>query len=118
MWAKKTEYAESVFICPFCYFLLELPAYATKLIKEESEEKPKIRLISQDDANSTHMVLISEAKITEIDVSCSYCYSIFLGDYNVYQCEKCKSFYHEPCLEKMNNEIKACRNCGAKILFS
>lgn len=119
MWAKKTETSsESVFRCPFCYFLLELPAYANKLIKETPEDEPKIRLISQDDSNSTHMVLISEENISEIDVSCSYCYSIFLGDYNVYQCEKCKSFYHEPCLEKMNNEIKACRNCGAKIVFS
>ncbi|MHA1671034.1 MAG: VWA domain-containing protein [Promethearchaeota archaeon] len=118
MWAKKTEYKENVFRCPFCYFLLELPAYATKLIKENSEDEPKIKLLSQDDAKSTHMILISEEKISEINVSCNYCYSIFLGDYNVYQCEKCKCYYHEPCLEKMNNEIHACRNCGAKIIFS
>ncbi|MHA1190872.1 MAG: VWA domain-containing protein [Promethearchaeota archaeon] len=118
MWAKKTEYAESVFRCPFCYFLLELPAYATKLIKEKIEDEPKIKLLSQDDAKSTHMILINEENVSEIDVSCNYCYSIFLGDYNVYQCEKCKSYYHEPCLEKMNKEIQACRNCGAKITFS
>ena len=118
MWAKKTEYAESVFRCPFCYFLLELPAYATKLIKENIEDEPKIKLLSQDDAKSTHMILINEENVSEIDVSCNYCYSIFLGDYNVYQCEKCKSYYHEPCLEKMNKEIEACRNCGAKIMFS
>lgn len=118
MWAKKTEYSESVFRCPFCYFLLELPAYATKLIKEKSEEEPKIKLLSQDNAKSTHMILINEENVSEINVSCNYCYSIFLGDYNVYQCEKCKSYYHEPCLEKMNNEIQACRNCGAKITFS
>ncbi len=118
MWAKKTEYNENIFRCPFCYFLLELPAYATKLIKEKTEEEPKIRLLSQDDDKTTHMVLISEENVSEINVSCSYCYSIFLGDYKVYQCEKCKSYYHEPCLEKMNNEIQACRNCGAKISFS
>ncbi len=119
MWAKKTEKSsESVFRCPFCYFLLELPAYATKLIKENLEDEPKIKLLSQDDAKSTHMILISEENVSEIDVSCNYCYSIFLGDYNVYQCEKCKSYYHEPCLEKMNKEIHACRNCGAKIMFS
>jgi len=118
MWAKKTEYSESVFRCPFCYFLLELPAYATKLIKENSEDEPKIKLLSQDDAKSTHMIKINEENILEINLSCNYCYSIFLGDYNVYQCEKCKSYYHEPCLEKMNNEIHACRNCGAKITFS
>jgi len=118
MWAQKTEYSESVFRCPFCYFLLELPAYATKLIKENAEEEPKIKLLSQDDAKYTHMIKINEENVPEINVSCNYCYSIFLGDYNVYQCEKCKSYYHEPCLEKMNNEIHACRNCGAKITFS
>ena len=119
MWAKKTEKSsESIFRCPFCYFLLELPAYATKLIKENTEDEPKIKLLSQDDAKSTHMILISEENVSEIDVSCNYCNSIFLGDYNVYQCEKCKSYYHEPCLEKMNKEIQACRNCGAKIMFS
>jgi len=118
MWAKKSEYSENVFRCPFCYFLLELPAYAAKLIKENPEDEPKIKLLSQDDSKSTHMILIREENVTEINVSCNYCYSIFLGDYNVYQCEKCKSYYHEPCLEKMNNEIQACRNCGAKITFS
>ncbi|MHA1104103.1 MAG: VWA domain-containing protein [Promethearchaeota archaeon] len=118
MWAKKTEYKENVFRCPFCYFLLELPAYATKLIKENPKDEPKIKLLSQDDAKFTHMILISEENVSKIDASCNYCYSIFLGDYNVYQCEKCKSYYHEPCLEKMNKEIHACRNCGAKIIFS
>jgi hypothetical protein len=117
MWAKKTEYKEHVFRCPFCYFLLELPPSASKIIKEETESGPKIRLLTPDDSNLTRMVLVDEDYVTEIDASCSYCHSIFLGDYKVYQCEKCGSYYHEPCLKKMNDEIKACRNCGAKITY-
>jgi len=63
------------------------------------------------------MLLIPEENVDRINQSCSYCHSIFLGDFKVYQCEICNSYYHEPCLEKMKNEIKACRYCGAKIAF-
>ncbi|MFX0048904.1 MAG: VWA domain-containing protein, partial [Candidatus Hermodarchaeota archaeon] len=116
MWAKKTVYKENVFRCPFCFFLLELPASAAKLVEEKVEiEEPKIKLIDESGINITKMVQIPEFEIDKIDASCTFCHSIFLGDYNVFQCEKCGAYYHEPCLNKMHNEINACRNCGAQI---
>ncbi len=116
MWAKKSEYKENVFRCPFCYFLLALPESVPKLLNEPPEDAPKIRIIDGFDGKITKMILYPENEIENINVSCSYCHSIFLGDYKVYQCENCGSFYHEPCLIKMNEEIHACRNCGSKIL--
>lgn len=116
MWAKKTEYAEKVFRCPFCYFLLELPKSALKLVEGHADSAQKITILEDNISQTTKMVLIPEENVNSIDQSCSYCHSIFLGDFKVYQCEVCHSYYHEPCLEKMKNEIKACRYCGAKIL--
>jgi hypothetical protein len=117
MWAKKSEYKENIFRCPFCYFLLELPQSAGMLLEEKSKPEPKIKIIDEKDNNITRMLLIKNEKVKEIDVSCSYCHSIFLDDYQVYQCENCGVFYHEPCLSKMNDEIKACRNCGSKLVY-
>jgi hypothetical protein len=118
MWAKKTEYKENVFRCPFCFFLLELPASASKLVEERVEvEEPKIKLIDESGINVTKMTQIPELEIDNIDASCTFCHSIFLGDYKVFQCDKCGAYYHEPCLNKMQNEINACRNCGAQITF-
>jgi uncharacterized phage-associated protein len=118
MWAKKTEYKENVFRCPFCFFLLELPPSAAKLVEEKEEiEEPKIKLIDESGINTTEMTQIPEDEIDKIDASCTLCHSIFLGDYKVFQCEKCEAYYHEPCLKKMYNEINACRNCGAQIIL-
>jgi len=116
MWAKKTEYKENVFRCPFCYFLLELPK-STSLLLEQKENEPKIKIIDETGIKTTKMVIIPEGKVHDIDASCTYCHSIFLGDYKVFQCEECGAYYHEPCLNKMNEEIKACRNCGAMIIY-
>ncbi|UCC21148.1 MAG: VWA domain-containing protein [Promethearchaeota archaeon] len=115
MWAKKTEYKENVFRCPFCFFLLEIPPVALKLVREKAEELPEIKIAEEDEFHETELSLIPEEKIDEIDASCSYCHSIFLGDYKVYKCENCNAYYHEPCLQKMYKEINACRYCGAKI---
>jgi len=115
MWAKKSEYNENVFRCPFCYFLLMLPDSISKILDEQPEEAPKIRIIDGSYGKTTKMRLYPEGEVESINVSCSYCHSIFLGDYKVYQCEVCGSFYHEPCLIKMNEEIHACRNCGSRI---
>ncbi|MFX1312322.1 MAG: VWA domain-containing protein [Promethearchaeota archaeon] len=117
MWAKKTEYKENVFRCPFCFFLLELPPAALKFVKDKEDLTQEIKIIEEDKGLETKMVLISKQKINQINASCSYCHSIFLGDFNVYQCENCNAYYHEPCLEKMNKEIHACRYCGAKIFL-
>lgn len=117
MWAKKTEYKDYVFRCPFCFFLLFLPKAALKLVKDKAELSQGIKIIDDDEALDTKMILIPEEKIDQIDASCSYCHSIFLGDFKVLQCENCNAYYHEPCLHKMMKEIKACRYCGAKITF-
>jgi len=117
MWAKKSEYKENIFRCPFCYFLLELPQSTGMLLDEKTESEPKVRIIGEENNNITRMLLVKNEKVKEIDASCTYCHGIFLGDYKVYQCENCKVFYHEPCLNKMNDEIRACRNCGAKLVF-
>ena len=117
MWAKKTEYKENVFRCPFCYFLLELPKSTSILLEQKTENEPKIKLIDETGIRTTKMEVIPEEKTDDIDASCTYCHSIFLGDYRVFQCEQCGAYYHEPCLKKMNEEIKACRNCGAMITY-
>ncbi len=116
MWAKKTEYKENVFRCPFCFFLLSLSPAALKLIKDKEDLMQEIEIIDEDERSETKMVVIPRQKIEQIDASCSYCHSIFLGDFKVYRCEVCNAYYHEPCLQKMKKEIKACRYCGAKII--
>ena len=73
MWAKKTEYKEMVFRCPFCYFLLELPLSASKLVEDKPDNEPKIKLIDESGINTTRMRLIPESQIDEIDVSCTFC---------------------------------------------
>ncbi len=115
MWAKKTEYKENVFRCPFCFFLLEIPTAALKLIKDKTEEFQEIKIDVEDRKLETKMILVPNEKIDQIDASCSYCHSIFLGDFKVFKCENCNSYYHEPCLQKMSKELNACRYCGAKI---
>jgi hypothetical protein len=117
MWAKKTEYQENVFRCPFCFFLLELPRAALKFAQDKDKEPSEIKIIEADEGEEAKMIQISQETINQIDASCFYCHNIFLGDYQVYQCDKCGSYYHQPCLEKMINEISACRNCGAKIIY-
>ena len=113
-WAKKTEYKPHVFRCPFCYFLVEIPKSALKLVDEETVSSQKIKIL--DDIKSTNMILVPEEEIEQIDASCSYCNNIFLGDTKVFRCEKCASYYHGQCLEKMSEELNACRFCGADIL--
>ncbi len=116
LWAKKSEYETSIFRCPFCYFLLRVPQSIMKMISSISTEKIGIKIIDQQDKKSTRMVKIPPNKVAEIDESCSQCRSIFLGEYDVYRCENCDAFFHEPCLKKMYNETKSCRNCGSIIM--
>ena len=83
---------------------------------QKKEETPKIRIIDEDQ-DKAKLIDIHEENVSQIDASCVYCRSIFMGDTKVIKCEKCGSYYHEPCLNKMNDEIKACRNCGAQISY-
>ncbi|MBY8982434.1 MAG: VWA domain-containing protein [Candidatus Lokiarchaeota archaeon] len=117
LWARKSEYKNNVFRCPFCYFLLRVPKSIVKIIGDHEEKSQKIKIIDESKSKTTKMLFVIEEKVTQIDASCSYCHSIFLGDYEVFQCEKCGSYYHKPCLEKMFKEIKACRYCGSQIIF-
>ncbi len=117
-WAKKSEYKENIFRCPFCYFLLEVPQVMMKLIGEKLGEKTdgsqRIKILDEDD-KVTKMIEIAPNEVSKIDASCVYCNSIFLEDFKVLRCEKCGSYYHEPCLQKVFNELKSCRFCGARI---
>ncbi len=114
-WAKKSEYKENIFRCPFCYFLLEVPQVMMKLIGEKTNIGQRIKILDEDD-KVTKMIEIASDQVSKIDASCIYCSSIFLEDFKVFKCEKCGSYYHEPCLQKVFNELKACRFCGARIL--
>lgn len=116
MWAKKSEFNRNVFRCPFCFFLLEVPKSVVKLVENLVSESQKIKIIEEKEVLRTKMIEMDEESVNKIDASCSYCHSIFLGDFKVYKCENCESYYHEPCLQKMLNEMKACRFCGAEIL--
>jgi len=121
-WAKRSEYSKKVFRCPFCFFLLELPKYALKIVedkklKELKDKTQKIQIIEESQINTTEMVRIPDEDVEQIHASCAYCHNIFLGDYSVFLCKRCSNYYHQPCLEKMYKEIKACRFCGAKITF-
>ena len=120
MWAKTSEHKENVFRCPFCFFLLKLPKsmIISKLMKDKEElDSQKIKILESED-KPAKMIQIPKDEINQINASCSYCHNIFLGDFRVYLCEICGSYYHKPCLEKMYNEIKSCRFCGAQIVFN
>ena len=119
MWAKKSEYKENVFRCPFCFFLLSLPPAVSKLIEDaDLTATQKIRIIDEDEIKATKMIQITDDQIDDIDASCSFCRSVFLGDTKVFRCENCGAYYHEPCLQKTMQEVKACRVCGYQITLS
>ncbi|MHA1688272.1 MAG: VWA domain-containing protein [Promethearchaeota archaeon] len=116
MWAKGTEHDKNVFRCPFCFYLLKIPKSALKIAeiklgKSKNDERTPLK-----PPKTTKMKLIPKEKVDSINYSCSYCHNIFLGEYDVFQCENCGSYYHEPCLRKMFEELKCCRFCGAKIV--
>ena len=77
----------------------------------------KVKILDVIEQNKAKMIEIHDNMINTIDASCSYCYNIFLGDFKVYECQICGSYYHEPCFKKIYNEMKACRFCGAEIIY-
>jgi len=111
---KKSEYKKNVFRCPFCFFLISISRSAMKMFENLDKDSQEIEIIEESNLKESKMIEIEN--IDQINASCSYCYNIFLGEFKVFKCENCGSFYHEPCLQKMYTELKACRFCGAKII--
>ena len=114
MWAKSSEHKGNIFRCPFCFFLLKLPK--SIIVSKFEEISGPIKIVESNE-NQTKMIPIAKENINQIDASCSYCYNIFSEDLNVFKCQKCGSYYHEPCFRKMYDEIKSCRFCGAQISY-
>lgn len=114
MWAKKSESKKNVFRCPFCFFLITISRSAMKMFENIDKDSQEPEIIEESNIKESKMIEIEN--INQINASCSYCYNIFLGDFKVYKCENCGSFYHKPCLQKMYTELKACRFCGFKII--
>lgn len=115
LWAKKSEYGDNIFRCPFCYFLLRVPASIIKMVENVSFESEGIKILEDSGGENTRMIKVPPGKVDDIDESCVYCRNIFLGKYEVFQCQNCKAYYHDPCVTKMYNENKSCRNCGDQI---
>ncbi|MFX1275878.1 MAG: VWA domain-containing protein [Promethearchaeota archaeon] len=112
-WAKKSELKENIFRCPFCFFLLKVPKSVIALFDDDKISTKRIKIIENE--KTTEMISIPEDEIGKIDASCSYCRNIFSNETNVFQCSKCKAYYHETCLNKIIIDIKACRYCGSQI---
>ncbi|MHA1339840.1 MAG: VWA domain-containing protein [Promethearchaeota archaeon] len=115
-WAEKSDFPEkNVFRCPFCYFLLRIPKSVQKLMEVTGGKS--IQVIDEDESfgKPVKMLRVPDEDVPKIDDACAYCNIIFSGDEAVYQCSNCKSYYHESCLRKIYEEIKACRVCGGKI---
>ena len=112
-WAKKSEYKENVFRCPFCFFLLKVPQSIITLFDDDKINTKRIRIIQ--DEKITEMIPVPEIEVPAIHASCSYCRNIFLDDNKVFRCKKCNSYYHERCMDQMIKEVNACRYCGSEI---
>lgn len=111
-WAQKTDFlAENVFRCPFCYFLLKVPKKVTKLINGSGGTG----IPGASQAQDVQMVQVDPNAVDQIDESCSWCNSIFTGEVAVFQCSHCGAYYHEPCLQEMYKQVRACRSCGGRI---
>ncbi|MBD3187780.1 VWA domain-containing protein [Candidatus Bathyarchaeota archaeon] len=107
-WSKNSPDAmEDVFRCPFCYFLLKVPSSYKILGKNHSE--------SQHEVGTAKFSKIPRVQIPDIQGSCGNCHVIFLGKYDVYKCNKCGTYYHEPCVKKIHEKYQACRTCGSRI---
>ena len=61
-------------------FLLELPRAALKFSRDKEEETEGITIIEEDEGIETKVTLTPPEKVNQIDASCFYCHSIFLGE--------------------------------------
>ncbi|MEX2756060.1 MAG: VWA domain-containing protein [Candidatus Sigynarchaeota archaeon] len=110
-WARNSPDArEDVFRCPFCYFLIKNSALA--LLKGSTMSAGKK---AQGTVGETQFTMIPRSDIPDIDGSCGNCRNIFLGEYDVYQCESCKTYYHKPCVKEICQKYGGCRICGKVI---
>ncbi len=106
-WARNSPDArEDVFRCPFCYFLIKNSGVA--LMKGTTTT-------STGKKGTTQFFMIPRKDIPDIDGSCANCRNIFLGEYDVYQCESCHSYYHKPCVKEIDQKYGGCRTCGKQI---
>jgi hypothetical protein len=110
-WAKNSpDGREDVFRCPFCYFLIKNSGAA--LLKGSGISASKK---GQGPAGTTQFAMVPRKDIPDIDGSCGNCRNIFLGEYDVYQCESCRSYYHKPCVKEIDQKYGGCRICGKTI---
>nr|MDO8108776.1 VWA domain-containing protein [Candidatus Sigynarchaeota archaeon] len=108
-WAKNSPDArEDVFRCPFCYFLIKNSGAAVLYKTGESGKKP-------GSAGVTTFSMVPRKEIPDINGSCGHCRNIFLGEYDVYKCGSCGTYYHKPCVKEINEKFGACRICGKQI---
>jgi hypothetical protein len=114
LWAEKSEFSkQNVFRCPFCFFLLKIPATVQALM---SLTGGKIRILDRDiSSKPVKMIKIPQEEVYKIDDACTLCANIFSQNEKVYQCSGCNSYYHDYCYHEMEQDIKACRNCGGEI---
>ncbi|MHA1680191.1 MAG: VWA domain-containing protein [Promethearchaeota archaeon] len=106
-WAKNSSNGSGdVFRCPFCYFLLRVPASFKVVSQAKSSSK---------DEKSARFSLVPKEDIESIDSSCGNCHVIFLGEYDVYKCGNCGTYYHKPCVKEIQEKYHACRICGSTI---
>ncbi|MHA1370282.1 MAG: VWA domain-containing protein [Promethearchaeota archaeon] len=110
-WAENSPDAPSsnFFRCPFCYFLIRIPPSINLLEQNKATSEADIKL------KEARLIKIPKNRIQDIDGSCGYCHVIFLGEYNVYQCSNCGTYYHDPCVKEMYKKYGGCRTCGSKF---
>lgn len=108
-WARSASNAkDDVFRCPFCYFLLRgVPASLLPPVKQVMDPAGAQK--------QTRMSLVPSSRVPDIEGSCGQCHVIFLGEYEVYKCATCNTYYHKPCVADMFKKSGGCRACGREI---
>ncbi|HME52816.1 MAG TPA: VWA domain-containing protein [Candidatus Lokiarchaeia archaeon] len=109
-WAKNSPDArDDVFRCPFCYFLIKNTG-AMLLTKTGNAVKQGVA-----PSGITSFTMIPREDIPDIDSSCGHCHNVFLGEYDVFRCDGCGTYYHKPCVKEVQDKFGACRVCGKQI---